>query len=127
MTPELVVPLAAAAVALLVVGQRGLWRISRTAVTIAHEGGHAFVAVLTGRRLSGIRLHSDTSGLTVSVGRPTGPGMVLTGFAGYVAPSLLGLGVAGMVVLFFTNTDKAVHDAGNVLPEEVGETAGKKK
>ncbi|MEU7222794.1 M50 family metallopeptidase [Streptomyces chrestomyceticus] len=67
------------------------WRLSRNAVTIAHEGGHGLVALLSGRRLSGIRLHSDTSGLTVSRGKPTGLGMILTAAAGYVTPSLLGL------------------------------------
>ena len=41
----------------------------------------------SGRRLDGIRLHSDTSGLTVSRGKPTGIGMVLTAAAGYTAPS----------------------------------------
>ena len=35
--------------------------------------------------------------------------------------SLIIFFIAGMVTLFFTNTDKAVHEAGNVLPEEVGE------
>jgi MFS transporter, UMF1 family len=34
--------------------------------------------------------------------------------------SLIVFFVAGMVLLFFTDTDRAVHDAGNVLPEEVG-------
>lgn len=86
-----------AALALAIVLPRPVWRIARNAVTIAHEGGHALVAVLTGRRLTGIRLHSDTSGLTLSAGRPTGPGMALTLFAGYVAPSLIGL--AGAFVL----------------------------
>jgi hypothetical protein len=76
---------------------RPVWRIARNAITIAHEGGHALVAILTGRRLTGIRLHSDTSGLTLSAGRPTGPGMALTLFAGYVAPALIGL--AGAFVL----------------------------
>lgn len=80
-----------AALALAVVAVRGSWRFARNAITIAHEGGHALFALLTGRRLSGIRLHSDTSGLTVSVGRPTGPGMAATLFAGYVTPSLVGL------------------------------------
>ena len=47
---------------------------TRHAVTIAHEGAHGLVALAAGRRLSGIRLHSDTSGLTVSAGRPTGLG-----------------------------------------------------
>ncbi len=39
-------------------------------------------------------MHSDTSGLTVSRGRPTGPGMVLTAAAGYPGPALIGLGAA---------------------------------
>jgi hypothetical protein len=68
-----------------------VWRVARNVITIAHEGGHALLAVLTGRRLRGIRLHTDTSGLTLSAGRPTGPGMVFTLLAGYLAPSLLGL------------------------------------
>ena len=70
------------------------WQVSRHVVTIAHEGSHGVAALLSGRRLAGIRLHSDTSGLTVSKGRPTGPGMVVTAFAGYVGPALLGLGGA---------------------------------
>lgn len=97
--PEYLVPPLAGLLALMVVGNRGSWRVARTVVTIAHEGGHAVVAVLTGRRLSGIRLHSDTSGVTVSVGRPGGPGMVCTALAGYPAPSVLGLAAAGLVTL----------------------------
>ena len=72
------------------------WRPVRTLVTICHESGHAIVAVLVGRRLSGVRVHSDTSGLTVSRGRPKGPGMVATLFAGYTAPAVVGLGLAGL-------------------------------
>src|SRR5918911_1309360 len=34
--------------------------------------------------------------------------------------SLIFFFVAGMVVLFFTDTDRAGHEAGNALPEEVG-------
>ncbi|OLF11470.1 hypothetical protein BLA60_10880 [Actinophytocola xinjiangensis] len=89
--------LVTAGVALVVVAVSVLWRPARHVITIVHEAGHALVAVLSGRRLSGIRLHSDTSGLTVSRGKPYGPGMVLTGFAGYVAPSLLGLGFAALL------------------------------
>lgn len=89
--------LVAAAAALLVVLTHTTWRLARHAITIAHEGGHALIAILTGRRLRGIKVHSDTSGLTVSAGRPTGFGMVLSLFAGYVTPSLLGL--AGAVLL----------------------------
>ncbi|WP_046468846.1 M50 family metallopeptidase [Allosalinactinospora lopnorensis] len=83
--------------ALLVVLTRDPWRLARNVVTIAHEGGHALVALLSGRQLTGIRLHSDTSGVTVSRGKPTGIGMILTVFAGYVAPSLVGL--AGILLL----------------------------
>lgn len=83
--------LAAAAAALVLIVPHGVWRISRNVVTIAHESGHAAAAVLSGRRLTGIRLHSDTSGVTVSRGKPYGPGMVVTGVAGYITPSLLGL------------------------------------
>ncbi|MEU5437355.1 M50 family metallopeptidase [Streptomyces sp. NPDC020719] len=83
--------------ALAVVVPHGVWRLSRNAITIAHEGGHGLVALLTGRRLDGIRLHSDTSGLTVSRGKPTGLGMILTAAAGYTAPPLLGLGGAWLL------------------------------
>ena len=85
--------------ALLAVAVNGLWRWSRNLVTIVHEAGHALTAVLTGRRLTGIRLRSDTSGLTLSTGRPSGPGMVATAAAGYLAPSLAGL--IGVVLLAF--------------------------
>ncbi|WP_067688812.1 M50 family metallopeptidase [Nocardia jejuensis] len=85
------------AIALLLVVFRPTWRILRNIVTIAHEGGHAFTALLTGRRLNSIRLHSDTSGLTVSSGKPYGFGMILTSAAGYPAPALVGLGYAALL------------------------------
>lgn len=96
-TPPLTVVLGAAAVALLAVLIRSVWLVARNVVTIAHEGGHALVALLVGRRLSGIQLHSDTSGVTLSRGKPRGPGMVATALAGYVAPSLLGLGCTALL------------------------------
>ncbi|HET6482565.1 MAG TPA: M50 family metallopeptidase [Actinoplanes sp.] len=88
--PGLLVLLTALA-GLLAVSFRPVWRVARNAVTIAHEGGHAVFALLTGRRLRGIRLEFDTSGLTLSSGRPTGPGMMLTLLGGYIAPSLVGV------------------------------------
>ena len=95
--PEQWIIAGAAVLALAAVLFNPVWRVARNAVTIAHEGGHALVALLSGRQLTAIRLHSDTSGVTVSRGRPTGIGMVLTVFAGYVAPSVIGL--LGIVVL----------------------------
>lgn len=74
-----------------------VWRHTRHVVTLVHEAGHALVAVSTGRRLNAITLHSDTSGLTVSSGRPTGLGMIATAVAGYLAPAALGLGSLALV------------------------------
>ncbi|RST10096.1 M50 family peptidase [Streptomyces sp. WAC05374] len=95
--PDLWLVAVTAAAALAVTAPYRVWRVSRNAITIAHEGGHGLIALVTGRRLDGIRLHSDTSGLTVSRGKPTGLGMILTAAAGYTAPSLLGLGGAWLL------------------------------
>ncbi|MFB6777612.1 M50 family metallopeptidase [Streptomyces sp. NPDC056352] len=95
--PEQWLVVVTATVALIAVVPNVLWRLSRNAITIAHEGGHGLIALVSGRRLEGIRLHSDTSGLTVSRGRPTGVGMILTAAAGYTAPPLLGLGGAWLL------------------------------
>lgn len=95
--PDLWVVIATLVAALAVTVPPGPWRISRNAITIAHEGGHGLVALLSGRQLTGIRLHSDTSGLTVSRGKPHGIGMILTAAAGYTAPPLLGLGGAALL------------------------------
>jgi hypothetical protein len=84
-------------VALSVVAGGTTWRLARNVVTIAHEGGHALIAIASGRTLTRILLHSDTSGVTVSKGRRDGPGMVATAFAGYATPPLLGLGAAALV------------------------------
>lgn len=73
------------------------YTLVRHLVTLVHEAGHALVAVVMGRRLAGIRLHSDTSGLTISKGRARGLGMVMTLLAGYPAPAVVGL--AGALVL----------------------------
>ena len=89
--PEQWIIVTAAAIALAAVLLGPPWRVARNVVTIAHEGGHAIVALVSGRQLTGIRLHSDTSGVTVSRGRPTGIGMIFTVFAGYVAPTVIGL------------------------------------
>ncbi len=94
--PAWVVQLAAL-IAVIIVLEPHLWRIARNVVTIAHEGAHLIVAVLVGRRLKGLRLHSDTSGVAISSGKPTDFGVILMTFAGYVGPSILGLGAAGLL------------------------------
>ena len=89
--------LAVGAVALVLTWSPLGYRVVRHVATLLHEAGHAIVGLLVGRQLRGIRLHSDTSGVTVSRGKPTGPGMVATLLAGYPAPAVVGLGGAWLV------------------------------
>jgi hypothetical protein len=86
-----------AVLAALLVWAPGAWPITRHVVTIAHEAAHGLVALMSGRKLHGIQLHSDTSGVTVSAGRTTGLGMIMTTAAGYVGPGLLGLAAASLL------------------------------
>lgn len=96
-SPEywIVVATGVAAVAAVLVDV--VWRRARNVITIAHEGGHALVALLTGRKLHGIRLHSDTSGVTFTRGRERGLSAILTLLAGYLAPALVGLALAWLL------------------------------
>jgi hypothetical protein len=89
--PDVGFVVATGVAALVLVVLPSTWPWVRLGVTVVHEAGHALVAVLVGRRLQSIRLHSDTSGLTVSRGKPRGPGMVAMLAAGYLAPAGLGL------------------------------------
>jgi Peptidase M50B-like len=78
------------AVALVAVAFRPSWRVLRLAVTLVHELGHAVVGVLAGRRFTGFVLRGDMSGHAVTVGPVRGPGRVVTTWAGYPAPALVG-------------------------------------
>ena len=93
----LVIALAAGIAAALVL-PRPIWPYTRLLITIINEGAHGVAACVTGRRLEGIRLHSDTSGLTVSSGRPSGPGMITMLMAGYLGPAVIGLGAVGLLL-----------------------------
>lgn len=97
--PHVLVPAVTGVLALLLVISHGPWRLARHVLTIVHEAGHALAALMAGRRLRAILLHSDTSGVTVSRGRTTGPGMVFTALAGYPAPALLGLGFSALITV----------------------------
>ncbi|WP_258935285.1 M50 family metallopeptidase [Nesterenkonia pannonica] len=50
------------------------WRLLRQAATIIHEMGHVSAALVSRRRISGIRLHADTSGSTSPGASPRAPG-----------------------------------------------------
>ena len=97
--PRLWLILGSGVLALAVVTSSRVWPAARIVVTIVHEGGHALMALMAGRRLSGVRLYRDTRGVTVSSGRLNRPGITLTAAAGYPAPSLLGLGAAGLLAV----------------------------
>ena len=48
-------------------------RTRRTLVTITHEGAHGVAALLTGRRLQGIRLHWTRPDSLFPAGEPAAP------------------------------------------------------
>lgn len=70
---------------------RPTWQKARHGATIIHEMGHVAMGWLWGRRVQGISLHSDTSGLTITAGKERGLGVLMTYLAGYPAPALVGL------------------------------------
>lgn len=95
--PSLALVLGTALLALAAVASPRIWPVSRTVVTIAHEGGHALMALLAGRRVDSVRVLRSTAGVTVSEGSQAGLGIVLTATAGYLAPPLLGMGAAALL------------------------------
>ncbi len=82
--------LLALAVALVVVALAPLWRLARPAVTIVHELGHAIIGMLCGRRFTGFVVSADMSGHAVTVGPRRGAGRIISTWAGYPAPAVLG-------------------------------------
>ena len=79
--------------AVLVVAVPAVWQVIRLAVTLVHELGHAVVGIAVGRRFTGFVLRGDMSGHAVTVGPPRGLGRVLTTWAGYPAPAVVGAGL----------------------------------
>lgn len=75
----------------------GIWRLARHIGVIAHEGAHALAGWSVGRKVSWVKLNSDATGATLTEGPATGPGRVVTSFAGYLGPSLAGLGAAALL------------------------------
>jgi hypothetical protein len=76
--------------ALVAVAVEPVWRVVRLGVTLVHELGHAGVGMLCGRRFTGFVLRGDMSGHAVTVGPARGLGRVLTTWAGYPAPGVVG-------------------------------------
>ncbi len=78
------------ALSVLAVAVPPLWGVLRLGVTLVHELGHAVVGMLSGRRFTGFVLRGDMSGHAVTVGPARGLGRVVTTWAGYPAPALVG-------------------------------------
>jgi len=76
--------------ALLVVGVPPVWQVLRLVVTLVHELGHALVGLAVGRRFTGFVLRGDMSGHAVTVGPARGLGRVVSTWAGYPAPAVVG-------------------------------------
>lgn len=68
---------------------RRSWKYVGLISTATHELGHAFAAVTTGQRLSGIRLRFDHSGTTTTYSRSK-TATVWSSFWGYPVPALVG-------------------------------------
>jgi hypothetical protein len=94
LTGEEAILIGLAALAMTMIGT--LWRFVRHGMVIAHEGGHAVAAAILGRKVSGIALNSDGTGVTSARGG-IWPGTVLLFFVGYLGPSLFGLAAAKMI------------------------------
>lgn len=89
-----VIGLAALAVVVTSLG----WRVIRHGTVMAHEGAHAIIGSLLLRKISGIELHRDATGGTL-MAEGGCLGSILVSFAGYVGPSLFGLGAARLIQL----------------------------
>jgi hypothetical protein len=96
--PERALVVLAAAIA--VVLAFGVWPVAGHAITAAHEGGHAAMAVVDGGRTDGVRLYRDRSGETTSWHDGDS---FLTTFVGYLAPSIFG--VLGALLLAHGRAD----------------------
>ncbi|WP_167046064.1 M50 family metallopeptidase [Salinibacterium sp. ZJ454] len=94
----------AAAIALSI--PRVTWRWFGLFTTLVHELGHAFGALVTGRRVTGIHVRSDHSGSTVSLGGDFSS--VFSAFFGYPAPALVGYGLLWTVFTGYTSAALAV-------------------
>lgn len=77
----------AAAIALSI--PRRSWRYFGLLATATHELGHAFAALTTGQRLSGIRLRLDHSGTTTTYSRSRAA-TAWSCFWGYPVPAIVG-------------------------------------
>jgi hypothetical protein len=78
------------------------WQYFGLFTTLVHELGHAFAALLSGRRVSGIQIHRNHAGSARTVGRGV-LGTVISGFFGYPTPAIVGAALFWCVVNGYQN------------------------
>jgi hypothetical protein len=76
---------------LLAFASEGIWRLARHISLFAHEGARAVTEWGLGRKNVRVKLNSDATGATSSDGPSARMGMIITGFVGYLGPSIFGL------------------------------------
>ncbi|MGO1544323.1 MAG: M50 family metallopeptidase [Gulosibacter sp.] len=77
-------------VAGIAVGVHFVWVRFRLLITLVHELGHAVIGMLVGRKFTGFVLRGDMSGAAVTAGPVKGFGRIITTWAGYPAPAVIG-------------------------------------
>ncbi len=82
-------------IVLLLILFAGAW--TDLILSVVHEGGHMFLSVLTFRGFRSFRIIGTGSAVTEGINASWGPGAMITILAGYLAPSLLGLGGAAVL------------------------------
>lgn len=95
---------AALVAALVVIAVPPLWRLTRPAVTIVHELGHAVIGMAFGRRFAGFVVSADMSGHALTVGPRRGIGRIASTWAGYPAPALIGAVLVQVSLLGWART-----------------------
>jgi hypothetical protein len=90
---------------------RASWKYFGLLATATHELGHAFAALMSGQRLSGIRLRLDHSGTTTSYSRGR-VAAVWSGFWGYPVPAMTG---AALVTSGFAGWGPAALATGTLI------------
>ncbi len=87
--------------AFVVVYAKSLWSIAKHFEVMAHEGMHAITGSVLGFRVRSIELKRTGDGETTYRVPAVGGRGVLTGFVGYLGPSIFGLAAAGLISLGF--------------------------
>jgi hypothetical protein len=95
-TPGSPVVLLAGFVALILVVFTGTW--AGSLVTVAHEGGHVVVALLSGREVFGLRVNETPGGGVTTYRGGWGVSLIFISLAGYLTPPLLGLAGSALVL-----------------------------